>query len=281
MNQITHFNPQGMDDLMRLGDVFAKSGMFQDAREANQAIVKIVAGAELGFGPMASMMGIYFVKGRVTVGANLMASRVKSTKGYDYKITWIPAEGGGDFGCTVTIYRNGDLVGESTFTHQDAINAGLAGGDNYRKYPRNMYFSRAISNAVRWYCPEVFNNVGVYTPDEMGAETNEDGEITKIPTVSVSPPPVLPQSEAVELINEAQLTRLNTLGVAVYGRREWVAKRRELVEFVTRNRTGNPADMTTKEAAKMLKGLEETAKELADKADKAEAAQLSPEAMPL
>ena len=275
MNQITHFNPQGMDDLMRLGDVFAKSGMFQDAREANQAIVKIVAGAELGFGPMASMMGIYFVKGRVTVGANLMASRVKSTKGYDYKITWIPAEGGGDFGCTVTIYRNGDLVGESTFTHQDAINAGLAGGDNYRKYPRNMYFSRAISNAVRWYCPEVFNNVGVYTPDEMGAETNEDGELTKIPTVSVSPPPVPVQIQAVELIAPAQLDRLNTLGFAVYGR-EWVAKCAELVSTITRNATDDPAQLTAKKAGRLLQGLEEKAKELADQADKAEAAQLDP-----
>ena len=41
-------------------------------------------------------------------------------------------------------------------------------GDNWRKYPKNMLFARAISNGVKWHCPDVMNGQPVYTPDEMG-----------------------------------------------------------------------------------------------------------------
>ena len=37
--------------------------------------------------------------------------------------------------------------------------------DNYKNYPRNMYFARALSNACRWYCPEVIQ--GYYTVEEL------------------------------------------------------------------------------------------------------------------
>jgi len=30
-----------------------------------------------------------------------------------------------------------------------------------------MLFARAISNGVRWYCPDVFSGAAVYTPDEF------------------------------------------------------------------------------------------------------------------
>ena len=41
---------------------FAKSGYFQDAKEVFQAVVKIQAGLELGFGPVYSMTKIYIKK---------------------------------------------------------------------------------------------------------------------------------------------------------------------------------------------------------------------------
>jgi hypothetical protein len=59
---------------------------------------------------------------------------------------------------------SGEELGESSFSLEDAKRAGLA-GDNWRKYPRNMLYARAVSNAARWYAPEVLT--GVYLPDEM------------------------------------------------------------------------------------------------------------------
>jgi hypothetical protein len=54
-------------------------------------------------------------------------------------------------------------IGVSSFTIKDAEIAGLAGkeGQNaamYRKYARNMLFSRAISNGMNWYCPDLLRS---------------------------------------------------------------------------------------------------------------------------
>ena len=46
----------------------------------------------------------------------------------------------------------------------------------YKGFARNMLFARAMSNGARWFTPDVFGGP-VYTPDELGAEVNEQGEV--------------------------------------------------------------------------------------------------------
>lgn len=150
----------------------AKSGYFADIREAGQAIVKIQAGAELGIGPVAALTQIYIVKGRVSLSANLMATMVRRSGRYDYRVRhW------DNTGCSIEfLERVGDKresLGVSSFTEADARVAKL-GGDNWAKYPRNMMFARAMSNGVRVYCPDVTSG-NVYTPDELGLIVGEDG----------------------------------------------------------------------------------------------------------
>ena len=66
---------------------FQESGLFPDLRSEAQAFVKIVAGQELGLGPLASVSGLNVIKGRVTFSANLLASMVKRHPSYDYRVT--------------------------------------------------------------------------------------------------------------------------------------------------------------------------------------------------
>ena len=72
--------------LETLGQVMVKSGFFSDTRDAAQAIVKILAGQELGFGPIASMQGVYIVKGKTSLSANLVGAAIKRSGRYDYRI---------------------------------------------------------------------------------------------------------------------------------------------------------------------------------------------------
>ena len=44
------YETRTLADTMRLGEVLARSGYFADSREAAQAVVKVLAGSELGFG---------------------------------------------------------------------------------------------------------------------------------------------------------------------------------------------------------------------------------------
>ena len=106
------------DDTMKLGEVLAKSGFFQDSRQAAQAVVKVLAGRELGFGPITAMMGIHIVQGRVTLSANLIAASIRKNNRYDYKIVEHT-----DKMCQLDFYQGEVKLGESAFTIEEAKKA--------------------------------------------------------------------------------------------------------------------------------------------------------------
>lgn len=159
-------------DLMTLGAMCAQSGFFQDARDAAQAVVKIQYGSELGIGPIAAMQGIHVIKNKLSISAALMAALIKKSGRYDYRVKQAPSL------CTVIFFEGGKEIGRSEFGHDDAKRAGL-GGENYQKFPQNMYFARAMSNGARMHCADVFLGP-IYTPEELGALVNEDGEIIDV-----------------------------------------------------------------------------------------------------
>lgn len=175
---------QSMDDLERAANAMAKSGFFADAKQASQAIVKVMAGRELGFGPFASMTGVAIIQGKPAIGANLMAAAVKRTGKYNYRVLEMTNEA-----CELEFYEAGKPVGKSRFDLKDASAAGLNSKDNWRKFPRNMLFARALSNGVKWYAPDIFNGATVYTPDELGATEDEEGRVINATVVNEAPAP--------------------------------------------------------------------------------------------
>lgn len=182
-------------DTMTLGKMLAHSGYFQDARDASQAIVKVLAGRELGIPSIAAMTGIYIVKGRVTLSANLIGAVIKRSGRYNYRVLRMENDG-----CTIEFYEHGEAIGQSTFTAQDATAAGLSGG-NWKAYPRNMMFARAMSNGAKWFCPDVLAGP-IYTPDELGEKV--DGETGEPIDVTPSPLLTVVESPTDELFNQPQ-----------------------------------------------------------------------------
>jgi len=138
---------------MAMGEVFAKSGMFPDIKTQAQAVVKILAGRELGLSPFESMKNIYLVSGKLAIQSNALASLVKTSKKYDYQVTSITNEE-----CKITFFQiSGDKkesLGISEFTLKDAAKAGIINKPNWANFPRNMLFARALANGVRFYCPD-------------------------------------------------------------------------------------------------------------------------------
>ena len=163
-----------------VSEIFMKSGLFKDTKKQSEAIVKILAGREIGLEPIESMTGIHIVKDKISFGANVMAAAVKRNPEYDYLITEHTNEK-----CLIEFSKNGTTIYTSEFTMQDAKLAGVVKeGSPWIKYPRNMLFARAMSNGVRFACPDVFGNAPVYVPEELGAEVNEDGE-----PINITPEP--------------------------------------------------------------------------------------------
>jgi len=168
------------DEVERAAKAMAGSGFFADTRQASQAIVKILAAREIGLGPFAGMTGVNIIQGKPAFGANIMAACVKKSGRYNYRVTEMTEKA-----CSIEFMeRLGGkwiAVGISTFTIEDARKAGTK---NLDKFPRNMLFARAMSNGVKWFCPDVMNGSTVYTPEELGADVDEDGNIVSIQFVS-------------------------------------------------------------------------------------------------
>lgn len=158
------------DTLQRMSLALYKSGFFGDVKSEAQAIVKVMAGQELGLPPFASMSGIHIIQGKPVLGANVIATLVKNDPRYNYR----PVRHD-DTACTLAWYENGELVGEASFTMEEAKAAGLTNKDNWKKYPSDMLFARAISRGARRFAPGIFGGAPVYTPDEMGVDMDEEG----------------------------------------------------------------------------------------------------------
>lgn len=148
---------------MLLGKVFSESGMFPDVKTQAQAAVKILAGKELGLSPFQSMKSLYMVNNRLGLMADVMAYLVKRNGKYNYAIDKLD-----DTECILSFFEvSGEKkeLGKSSFSVKDAAKAGLINKDVWKNYPRNMMFARALSNGVRWYCPDAV--CGYYTVEEI------------------------------------------------------------------------------------------------------------------
>ena len=207
-NAIATINSTEMS-LSELGNVLTKSKYFTDATDASQAIVKVLAGRELGIGPIASMTGIHIIKGKPALGANLLASCLKRSGRYDYRVKELTAQNAAiEFFEVIGGKR--ESLGISAFSIADAR---AAGTQNIDKYARNMLFARALSNGVRWYCPDVTGGP-IYTPEELGAPVNGDGEIIESSAKLVTPeqPKQAPEPKATNaltpLIALDEITRI-------------------------------------------------------------------------
>jgi len=164
-------------EIEQISKAFVASKMFgNDMERVSQAITKIMAGQELGLAPFASMRAVHVIDGNATLSANTMAGMVKSSGRYDYEVVKKEVDK-----CVIDFYeiRKGKRVklGTETFDAEEAKAAGLSNKNNWQKYPKAMMFARCISNGVRTYCPDVFSGMLVYTPDELNANVNADGDV--------------------------------------------------------------------------------------------------------
>ena len=161
------------DDLQKLGQILSQSGFFEDCKQAAQAVVKILAGSELGIPAFASMCGIHLIKGKPAIGANLIAAAIKRSGRYDYRVVELS-----DHVCKIAFFEQGQQIGVSEFSAADAAKAET---QNMGKFPRNMLFASCISNGVKWFCPDIFLGAPVYTPEELGATVDEEGIVIELP----------------------------------------------------------------------------------------------------
>lgn len=176
-------------ETLQTAKLLADSGYFPTIRSAAQAYAKILAGQELGIGPMTSVSMIHIVEGKSTMDATLVGAQIKKSGRYDYRL-----KQSDENICTLTFFERGKYVGESSFTMEDAKRANLTGRATWKMYPKDMLRSRAMTRGARMFCPDIFNGA-IYTPEEIGAEVAlEDGGSMRV--VNHDPEPQTPTRKA-------------------------------------------------------------------------------------
>lgn len=168
--------PMTFGDMVHMGEQLVRTGFLPaHLRNGAQVAAVILTGRELGMEPMRAIRSLQMVKGKVTENADSQLARFKADGGRaQFKqlddaaaVLWLK-------------HPNGDEHTE-TFTIQDARNAGIA-SDMYKKYPRAMLRSRAITaglKSVGWD-----GAVGNYDPEELQGTALDTGSAQ----VSVSQP---------------------------------------------------------------------------------------------
>jgi hypothetical protein len=139
-------------------------------------LAAMLTGHEIGVGPMQALAKIHVVDGRPAMAAELMRGVILA-HGHE---VWIEES----TNTRVTVGgRRKDSSRESRFTWtlDDAKTAGLAGKDNWRKYPRAMLLARATAELARAMFPDVLAGLS-YTVEELS-----DGEVFDAADLTAGP----------------------------------------------------------------------------------------------
>jgi hypothetical protein len=180
-------------ELKEVARLMAASSQFKDVQANNPAtaFAKMMVGRDLGIPMTRALVDVLIIQGKPTLSANLMAAMIKKSGRYKYKkLAHTDQE------CRIQVWEKVDGVwedlGVSEFTLKDAEKAGLLKNPTWKNFPKNMLFSRVISNIAKQECGDVFLG-SVYTPDELDAsiEVDEGGD------------PVLPKAQVTRVRNNA------------------------------------------------------------------------------
>lgn len=153
-------------DLQTLAQIAMDSGFFNS--NFPQAVIKVLWGREMGLGPIASLSEINVIKGKPVASANLIATRLKESTRYDYRVReW------DDQRCVIEFMeraldgRSWDSLGVASFTIQDADRAGLLRNNVWQQYPKPMLFARAVSAGSRAFTPNIWGGNNLYVDGEL------------------------------------------------------------------------------------------------------------------
>ena len=178
-------------EVERMAKAITASGLYGIKKPEQAVALMLVAQAE-GRHPAIAARDYHIIEGRPALKADAMLARFQEAGGC---IRWIELS---------------DNVAKAEFSHpkggalvldwtiERARQAGLAGRDNWHKYPRSMLKARLISDGIRAVFPGVI--CGTYTPEEEEDISADKKEFRRVDAEVVKESPAeLPRERAREV----------------------------------------------------------------------------------
>lgn len=212
VNNFTNFS--SMEELLAFSTQIAKSGL-SPLKKGEDVMSAILMGKELGLGTMTAITNIYSVSGKASLGVHVInALLLKAGVTYkileDYRPIYGTKQGTqekvlADYRTTIEFFRlvkraDGnwkEMSIISTYSYNDAKNAGLTDKDNWKNHPKTMTRNRAIAIGGRMIAGDIL--LGCYETSELLEVNNkphivtEDGHVTILETKQNEP-----QTDAIE-----------------------------------------------------------------------------------
>jgi hypothetical protein len=188
--------PRTFVDIQTMAETFSKSALLPDALKGKvpDLVFQIMAGAELGLAPVASIRGIHIIQGKPTLASDTMMALCLSSGLCEY-FTQIEATA---TSVTFETKRKGSPHPQRcTWTMEDAKRAALHQKDTWRAHPRQMLASRAKAELARSAYPDVL--AGCFDPDEIAVPARPvdhvKADVQDAEFVEVAPAPEFDPSE--------------------------------------------------------------------------------------
>jgi hypothetical protein len=148
-NQFFFFSRENLENAFRLAKIFYESGCFANTvQSTQQALIILIAGAELGLKPIESMNCFYFLKGALRIyGFGL--SKILSRAGVSFTFHTLNRKE-----VDVSYYKNGQLIQRLRYTIEDLKqlrNNNNQGFNVLDKYPEEKLVYHAHSRFLRYY----------------------------------------------------------------------------------------------------------------------------------
>lgn len=179
-----------LSEVLVIAEHAYRSGMYPDSRSVSAAVMKILAGREMGFGPTASLTGISIFSGKVDLGAHLRAATIKrrNEPGNDhYDIEVIEDS---DQACELQAWERVALTGGETrkllpgwrlkgslrYTMEYAISRGWNTYPNgkpkpaWEMKPRNLLYCNCLNDLYKTHFADLAGGVRTYDTDELELE---------------------------------------------------------------------------------------------------------------
>lgn len=181
-----------LEHVRTLGETLIRSGLLPDSiRKPEAAVAVMIKGQELSIGPMYALSHIAIINGKPALSAELMGALAKRA-GHRIRVIEMTNEV-----CVVEGIRADDPGHKIRvrFDMNDARRAGVAGKGPWKTYPADMLRSRAISRLCRSEFQDAIAGAS-YTPEELGAAVDEDGEIVDVSNDVSNEPQTYPEPES-------------------------------------------------------------------------------------
>jgi hypothetical protein len=194
--------------------MLVKSGLTpKDVRTPEAAMFIILAGRDLGLSPVQSLRSIRVIQGKVEASADLQLGLFHREGG---KSKWLQIDTDQARLQLIAPWMSEPHV--SAFSIEDAKRADLMSNPTWKKYPKAMLRSRAITQGLKDI--GFLAGAGVYAPGEIGGAITIDAQTGEV-IPGEQPEPILkgkdhtPLGGVVEALPDADRKALESIATAI------------------------------------------------------------------